>query len=251
MKIHILTVFPEIFKCIRNDGIIKIAEEKGILNFLVHNLRDFTVDKHKTTDDTPYGGGAGMVMMASPVIKGIRNIDETFGKTFKIFLTPQGERFSQDTAHFLAGKEQLLLLPAHYEGMDERVMDYVDMELSVGDFILSGGEFASLLVIDAIVRLLPGVLGNESSLSEESFENNLLEYPHYTRQREIENSEVPEILLSGHHENIRKWRLKESLKRTLVKRPDILLKHSFTDEEKLLLKEVVKEIDETVKEILK
>ncbi len=251
MKIHILTIFPDIFFCVQKEGILKIAEEKGALNLFVHNLRDFTKDKHKTTDDTPYGGGAGMVMTTKPVLSGISHIEDKFGKTFKILLTPQGERFNQRVAHFLSEKNQLLFLPAHYEGIDERVLNSVDMELSVGDFILSGGEFASLLVIDAIVRLLPGVLGNETSLNEESFENDLLEYPHYTHPREVNGENVPEVLLSGHHENIRKWRLKESIKRTLVKRTDILLKHNFTDEERNLLKEVLREINDASGEILK
>ncbi len=251
MKIHVLTIFPETFLCIEKEGIIKIAEERNALEFRVRNLRDFTKDKHRTTDDTPYGGGAGMVMLAEPVLKGIEQIEKTEGESFKILLTPQGEKFNQKIAHFLSQKESLLFIPAHYEGIDERVNEKIDMELSVGDFILSGGETAAILVIDAVVRLLPGVLGNKSSLSEESFENDLLEYPHYTRPRKIADEEVPEVLLSGHHENIRKWRLKESLKRTLVKRPDLILKHKFTEEEKEILKEILEEIEQTAKEILK
>ncbi len=251
MKIHVLTIFPETFLCIEKEGIIKIAEERSALEFFVRNLRDFTKDKHRTTDDTPYGGGAGMVMLAEPVLKGIEEIEKEHGTAYKILLTPQGETFNQKIAHFLSQKENLILIPAHYEGIDERVNDKVDMELSVGDFILSGGEPAAILVIDAVARLLPGVLGNRDSLNEESFENNLLEYPHYTRPRKIAGEEVPDILLSGHHENIRKWRLKESIKRTLIKRPDLLLKHKFTDEEKKLLEELLEEINETAKEILK
>ncbi len=251
MNIHILTIFPDTFLCVQKEGILKIAEEKGNLALFVHNLRDFTNDGHRTTDDTPYGGGAGMVMMAGPALKGISSIENKFGKTFKVLLTPQGESFNQKTAHFLSNKEQLLFLPAHYEGIDERVLDEIDMELSVGDFILSGGEFASLLVIDALVRLLPGVLGNKASLDEESFENDLLEYPQYTHPSEVGNENVPAILLSGHHENIRMWRLKESIKRTLIKRPDILLRHKFTKEEKKLLKEAVDEIDALARDILK
>ena len=251
-KIHVLTIFPEIFSCVSKEGLLKVAKDRGAIEIFIHNLRDFTKDRHRTTDDTPYGGGAGMVMMAGPVIRGIENIESRFEKTFKVLFTPQGELFNQKIAHFLANKEkQLLLIPAHYEGIDERITDYIDMELSVGDFILSGGEIPAVLVMDAVVRLLPNALGNVSSLSEESFENNLLEYPHYTRPNDINGKKVPDILLSGHHENIRKWRLKESLKRTLIKRPDLILKHEFTDEEKSLLKEIMDELNSVVKEILK
>jgi tRNA (guanine37-N1)-methyltransferase len=251
MNIHILTIFPEFFKCAEKEGIIKIAEERNALTLFIHNLRDFTTDKHRTTDDTPYGGGAGMVMLAAPLFKGIQNIDSRFGKTYKILFTPQGEKFTQEVAHFLSEKKQLLFIPAHYEGMDERVSELVDMELSLGDFILSGGEVAALAVMDAVARLLPNVLGNKESLSEESFESQLLEYPQYTRPREIGGEKVPDVLISGHHENIRKWRLRESIKRTLVKRPDLILKHNFTEEERAVLKEVLQEINETAKEILK
>ena len=251
MKIHILTIFPNIFSCVEKEGILKIAKDKGALELFIHNLRDFTEDRHRTTDDIPYGGGAGMVMMADPVLKGIKNIESNYKNIFKVFLTPQGEKFNQNIARFLAVKEQLLFIPAHYEGMDERIQDSVDMELSVGDFILSGGEFATLLVIDAVTRLLPGVLGNKISLNEETFENDLLEYPQYTRPADLGGKKVPEVLLSGHHENIRKWRLKESLKRTLIKRSDLLMKHNFTEEEKRVLREVINEINVVVDKILK
>jgi tRNA (guanine37-N1)-methyltransferase len=251
MKIHILTIFPNIFSCVEKEGILKIAKDKGALELFIHNLRDFTEDRHRTTDDIPYGGGAGMVMMADPVLKGIKNIESNYKNIFKVFLTPQGEKFNQNIARFIAAKEQLLFIPAHYEGMDERIQDSVDMELSVGDFILSGGEFATLLVIDAVTRLLSGVLSNKISLNEETFENDLLEYPQYTRPADLGGKKVPEVLLSGHHENIRKWRLKESLKRTLIKRSDLLMKHNFTEEEKRILREVIDEINVVVDKILK
>ncbi len=250
MKIHILTIFPELFQCIRKEGIIKIAEEKGLLTLYLHNLRDFTEDSHRTTDDTPYGGGAGMVMLVKPVLKGIAEIEKEFGKTYRILLSPQGEQFTQRTAKFLKDKDNLLFIPAHYEGMDERVNRAMDMVLSTGDYIVSGGEIPTMLVIDAVVRLIPGVLGNNASLSEETFENNLLEYPQYSRPQEFNGEKVPDVLLSGHHENIRKWRLKESLKRTLIKRPDLLLKKEFSEEEKMLLREIKKELEETLKAVL-
>jgi len=250
MKIHVLTIFPELFRCIRREGIIKIAEEKGLLTIYLHNLRDFTKDKHKTTDDTPYGGGAGMITLAEPVLKGIAEIEKKFGKSYKVVLTPQGEQFTQKTAKFLKDKESLIFIPAHYEGIDERVINIADMSLSAGNYIVSGGEIPTMLVIDAVVRLVPEVLGNKSSLNEESFENNLLEYPQYSRPRKINNEKVPDVLLSGHHENIRKWRLKESLKRTLIKQPDLILKKIFTKEEKELLKETRDELEKVLKKIL-
>lgn len=250
MKIHILTIFPELFECVEKEGIIKIANERGLLDLYLHNLRDYTKDKHRTTDDTPYGGGAGMVMLAGPVLKGIADIEKKFGPSYKVMLAPQGERFTQETANFLKDKESLLFIPAHYEGIDERVIELADMELSTGDYVVSGGELPTMLVVDAVVRLIPGVLGNRSSLSEESFENNLLEYPQYSRPREISGKEVPDVLISGHHENIKKWRLKQSLKRTLIKRPDLILKKRFTKEEKELLEEIKNELEKVLREIL-
>ncbi len=250
MRIHILTIFPELFQCIRKEGVIKIAEEKGLLTLYLHNLRDFTEDNHRTTDDTSYGGGAGMVMLVKPVLKGITEIEKEFGKTYKILLSPQGEQFTQRTAKFLRDEESLLFIPAHYEGMDERVNKAVDIILSTGDYVVSGGEIPAMLVMDAVVRLVPGVLGNNASLDEETFENNLLEYPQYSRPREFDGEKVPDVLVSGHHENIRRWRLKESLKRTLIERPDLLLKKRFSKEEKMLLREIKDELEEVLKVVL-
>lgn len=251
MNAHIITIFPEVFEAFKDFGIFRIASEKSLFSFYIHNLRDFTKDRHKTTDDRPYGGGAGMVMLAEPIYKAFSYIDRSFGKTFKVLITPQGETFNQKLAHFLSSKDSIAFLPAHYEGADERISGLVDMELSVGDYILSGGEIPCLIVLDALLRLVPGVLGNVTSTSEESFSKSLLEYPHYTRPREFANEGVADVLISGNHEEIRKWRLKESLKRTLIKRPDLIKGRSFTEEEKKLLKEIFNEIEETAKEILK
>lgn len=251
MRAHIITIFPEVFEALKDFGIFRVAQEKGQIQFYIHNLRDFTKDKHKTTDDRPYGGGAGMVMLVEPVQKVIKYIEKSFGGSFKILTTPQGEKFDEEIARFLSLKESITLIPAHYEGIDERVSRYVDMELSIGDYILSGGELPALVVLDAVTRLLPGVLGNEESSKDESFSKNLLEYPHYTRPREFEKQEVPEVLLSGDHERIRLWRLKESLRRTLLKRPDLLAKHEFSDEEKKLINEIFDEIEQVRKEIKK
>ena len=250
MDIHIITIFPEIFSNLTNFGVLKIGKDRGIVNVFIHNLRDFAKDKHKSTDDRPYGGGAGMVMLLEPVVKAVKSLKD-YREIYKVLITPQGEKFSPAISNFLSLKESLLLFPAHYEGIDERVADLFDMELSIGDFVVSGGEIPALLVIDAVVRLIPGVLGNEESLKEESFSNNLLEYPHYTRPEKFEGEEVPDVLLSGNHEKIRLWRLKESLKRTILKRPDLILERDFTEEEKGLLKEIEKEFEIVFKEILK
>ena len=250
MDIHIVTIFPEIFSQLTDFGIFRIGKEKGLINIFVHNLRDFTSDKHKTTDDRPYGGGAGMVMLVEPVSKAIENL-KNYGEIYKVLITPQGEKFNTEIAQFLSMKHSILLFPAHYEGIDERAVNLFNMELSVGDFVISGGEIPALLVMDAVARLVPGVLGNEESLKEESFANNLLEYSHYTRPEELKGEEVPEVLRSGNHEKIRLWRLKESLKRTLLKRPDLILKKDFTKEEKKLLKEVEQELDKIFEEIFK
>ncbi len=250
MNIHIVTIFPEIFSNLTNFGVFRIGKDKNILNIFIHNLRDFTEDKHKSTDDRPYGGGAGMVMLAEPVSKAIESVG-TSQEIYKVLITPQGEKFDTKIAEFLAGKQSILFFPAHYEGIDERVSGLFDMELSVGDFVVSGGEIPALLIMDAVVRLIPGVLGNKESLDEESFSDNLLEYSHYTRPEKFEGEEVPDILRSGNHEKIRLWRLKESLKRTLLKRPDLILKRDFTEEEKKLLIEIEKEFETVFKEILK
>jgi tRNA (guanine37-N1)-methyltransferase len=251
VDIHIVTIFPEVFSQLTNFGIFRVAREKGAVNIFIHNLRDYTTDKHKSTDDRPYGGGAGMVMLVKPVSEAIESLKASAGEMYKVLITPQGEKFDSKIAEFLSGKQSILLFPAHYEGLDERASSLFDMELSVGDFVVSGGEIPALLIMDAVVRLIPGVLGNEESLSEESFANNLLEYPHYTRPEEFKGEEVPEVLRSGNHEKIRLWRLKESLRRTLLKRPDLVFKKDFTKEEKKLLKEIKRELEEMFEEIFK
>jgi len=232
MEVHFLTIFPEFFECAKSFGLFRIAIEKEILAYYVHNLRAFTLDRHKSTDDTPYGGGAGMVMMVEPIVKGIASIENTYGQQLKIITSPQGMKFNESLAKYLATFDKILFIPTHYEGFDERVIDYIDMEISIGDYVLSGGEIPSLVILDAILRFMPGLLHNESSLSEESFENNLLEYPQYTRPKEFEGEKVPEVLQEGNHKLIERFRKKESLKRTLLKRSDLLLEHQFTEEEK-------------------
>ena len=235
MKISILTLFPEMFS-IFEHSIIGRARENKIIDFDILNIRDFTLNKHKKVDDYPYGGGAGMVMAPQPIVDSIRNAKENnSGKV--IFLGPKGKKFNQELAKDLSKEDNLIFLCGHYEGIDERVYKHIDMEISLGDFVLTGGEMAAIPVIDCILRLKPGVLGKEESFIEESFYNGLLEYPQYTRPEEFEGDKVPEILLSGHHENIRKWRRLKSLEITKRFRPDLYKNITLTKEDIKLLKQ--------------
>ncbi|MEG0238277.1 MAG: tRNA (guanosine(37)-N1)-methyltransferase TrmD [Clostridium sp.] len=234
MKISIVTLFPEMFS-IFNHSIIGKAKEKGIVDIECLNIRDYTKNKHNKVDDYPYGGGAGMVMAPQPVIDTIRECKKN-NKGKVIFLGPRGKTFNHELSKELAREDELIFVCGHYEGIDERAYDYIDMEISLGDFILTGGEMAAIPVIDSILRLNPGVLGKEESFMDESFSDGLLEYPQYTRPEEFEGAKVPEVLLSGHHENIRKWRRKESLVITRERRPDLFENIQLTKEDKKLLK---------------
>lgn len=227
MKIYILTLFPEMFSGFIKESILARAAEKKLIEIKTFNLREWGNGPRGQVDDTPYGGGAGMVLKVDVVARALREIqtmltkDDTKPKT--ILMTPQGKKFDQSLAKELAERGQdLILVCGHYEGFDERIRDFVDAEVSLGDFVLTGGEIAAAAVTDAVVRLLPGVLGKEDSFREESFEENLLEYPHYTRPEEFEGQKVPNILLSGNHAQIAAWRKEESLKRTQQRRPDLL-----------------------------
>ncbi|NFT92008.1 tRNA (guanosine(37)-N1)-methyltransferase TrmD [Clostridium botulinum] len=233
MKISILTLFPEMFS-IFNHSIIGRAQENKIIELEVLNIRDNTLDKHKKVDDYPYGGGAGMVMAPQPIVDTIRKAKEN-NKGKVVFLGPRGKTFNQKMAMDLSEEENLIFLCGHYEGIDQRVYKHIDMEISLGDFILTGGEMAAIPVIDSILRLIPGVLGKEESFMDESFSEDLLEYPQYTRPYEFEGECVPEILLSGHHENIRKWRRLQSLNLTENRRPDLYKNVILTKEDKKLL----------------
>ena len=234
MKISILTLFPEMFS-IFDHSIIGRARENKIVDLDVLNIRDFTLNKHRKVDDYPYGGGAGMVMAPQPIVDSIRHAKESNpGKV--IFLGPRGKTFNQEMANELSKEENLIFICGHYEGIDERAYKHIDMEISLGDFVLTGGEMAAIPVIDSILRLIPGVLGKEESFMEESFYNGLLEYPQYTRPEEFEGDKVPDILLSGHHENIRKWRRLQSLKITKERRPDMYKKVVLTKEDIKILK---------------
>ena len=222
LEIDILSIFPEMFKGVLEQSIIKRAQQKKKIKIRLHNLRNFTTDKHRKVDDRPFGGGPGMVMMAQPIFDGVEKVKRRKDAEI-ILLCPQGTTFNQKLARQLALKKQLILICPHYEGVDERVREcLVTMELSIGDYILTGGELPAMVVIDTITRLLPGVLGNKQSTKEESFAGNLLEYPQYTRPSEFRKLKVPPILLSGDHEKIEEWQGAESLKRTKKKRPDLL-----------------------------
>lgn len=233
IKIDILTLFPEMFE-IFNHSIMGKAKEKKILELNAINIRDYTLNKHKKVDDYPYGGGAGMVMAAQPIVDCIKAVKQN-NKGKVIFLGPRGKTFNQSIAKELAKESELIFLCGHYEGIDERAYNYIDMELSLGDFVLTGGEMACIPVVDSICRLMPGVLSSSESYTDESFYDGVLEYPQYTRPESFEGISVPEVLISGHHENIRKWRRLQSLKITKERRPDLFSKLQLSKEDKKLL----------------
>ncbi len=235
MNIDILTLFPQMFQGPFDDSILKRAIEHKLVNIGIHNIRDFTHDKHRTVDDYVYGGGAGMILKPEPVFEAVEslkaNIKPEAGEPPVILLTPQGRLFSQQIAQELSGYSHLILISGRYEGVDERVREHlVTDEISIGDYVLSGGEVAAMVVVDAVVRLLSGVLGSESSLAEESHVDGLLEYPQYTRPAIYRGWIVPEILLSGHHAEIARWRRQQSVQRTRARRPELLHRISLTTE---------------------
>ena len=235
MKIDILSLFPEMFEGFLHTSIIKRAIEKGVVEVEIHDFREFALDRHKSVDDTPYGGGQGMVLMCQPLLDCLKTI--TTDDSLVILMSPQGQTSSQKMAVDLSNEKHIIFICGHYEGFDERIRDYVDMEVSIGDYVLTGGELSSMVISDAIIRLLHGAI-RQSSHEDDSFSNGLLEYPQYTHPAEYDGTRVPEVLLSGHHENIRKWRLKESLRRTMIRRPDLLEGRTFTEEELKLLEEI-------------
>lgn len=235
LKIDILTLFPEMFD-VFNYSIIGRARENNIVEINTHNIRDYSLDKHKKTDDYPYGGGAGMVMTPQPIVDCIKKVKE-INKGKVIFMGPKGKKFDQNIAKNLGKESEFVILCGHYEGIDERVYKYIDEEISLGDFVLTGGEMACIPIIDSVCRMIPGVLKTSESYTEESFYSGLLEYPQYTRPEFFEGDRVPEILLSGHHENIRKWRRKKSLLITIEKRKDLLKNIVLNEEDKKILKE--------------
>lgn len=250
MNFHVMTLFPEMIEAAINVSITGRAIEKGLISVNTINIRDFSNDKHNRVDDYPYGGGAGMVMQAEPVyktyeylinrIKASKKDPELFKKPRLIYLTPQGRLFNQNMAKELSKEEDLILLCGHYEGIDERVLEMIVTDnISIGDYILTGGELPALVVIDAVSRLVPGVLNNETSAEFETFKDNLLEYPQYTRPEVFMGRKVPDVLLSGHHAKIEAYRRKQSILRTYERRPDLLEKANLTEEEREYLTRLI------------
>jgi tRNA (guanine37-N1)-methyltransferase len=242
MRFDILTLFPGMFSSPFEASILGRAIEKGLIQIRIVNIRDFARDRHQVVDDTPYGGGQGMVMKVEPIARAIEEVKADDASARVIYLTPQGRPFDQERAKELASYPRLILLCGRYEGIDERVRErFVDEEISIGDYVLTGGELAAMVVVDAVSRLLPGVLGSDRSAVEDSFFNSLLEYPQYTRPFEYRGSEVPEVLVSGNHQSIAQWRRKEALRRTRLQRPDLLAKARLSREDLGLLEEIEKE----------
>ncbi len=238
MRFDVLTIFPDMFTAHLSEGVLGRAVNKGIVRARIINIRDFARGAHRTTDDRPYGGGDGMVMKPGPIYRALKSVDRVHGRSLVILLSPQGKTFDQATAWELSSWDQIILICGRYEGVDERIRKIcIDREISMGDFILSGGELGAMVAMDAISRLIPGVLGGERSNLEDSFEEGLLEYPQYTRPRVFLGEEVPAVLLSGDHERIRLWRRTTSLMRTRDKRPDLFKKAKLTREDEKLLSE--------------
>lgn len=246
--IDILTLFPQMFSGPFSESIIKRGREKGLIKINITNIRDFSRDKHKKVDDYPYGGGPGMVMKPEPVFEAVESIlkqhkrDEHYQKWI-ILMTPQGKVFNQKKAMELAQKQHLIIICGHYEGIDERVRQFlVDEEISIGDYILTGGELPAMVVVDCVARLIPGMLGEEQSIKEESFTKGILEYPQYTRPEVYRGYRVPDILLSGNHRKISEWRRLEAIRRTFLRRPDLLDDYPLTPEEKEFLIQLSQEV---------
>ena len=242
MVFEVLTIFPAIIEAYLSESIMRRAVERGALRVDVYNIRDFTTDRHRQVDDYPYGGGAGMVLKPEPVFNAIEHIESDGLERRRVLLTPGGRVFSQSIAEEYARQERrILLIAGRYEGIDERIRTVTDEELSIGDYVLTGGELPALVIIDAVTRLLPGVLGDSRSAEEESFTTGLLDHPHYTRPVEFRGMRVPDVLLGGNHRLIRRWRRKEALRRTLRQRPDLLDKADLSEEDQELLEEIKEE----------
>jgi tRNA (guanine37-N1)-methyltransferase len=244
MRIDVITAFPDIFEPIMGSAMLGIARDKGALEFAAHDLRDFALPGvHRQIDDSPYGGGSGMVLRPEPVFDAVEAVTAMDArKPLVVLMSPQGERFDQSRAERLSTQERLLFLCGRYEGFDERIRSLADLELSIGDYVLTGGELAAMVVTDAVTRLLPGVLGGETSIEDESFTTGLLEYPHYTRPAEYRGMSVPEVLRSGDHGRIARWRREQSLLRTVRRRPDMLenARAGLTDQERAIVDDALR-----------
>lgn len=246
MKFHIMTLFPEMVAFGLNQSILKRAKDQAIIDIEVVNIRDYAFNKHKQVDDYPYGGGAGMLMQAEPIVLAYEEIVQKSKTRPKVlYMSPQGEVFTQGLAKELAKEEELIFLCGHYEGVDERALQILEARsISIGDYVLTGGELPAMVMVDAISRMVGGVLSNDESADFESFEDGLLEYPQYTRPKEFRGMEVPDIMLSGHHKNIERWRRKESLRRTLLRRPDLLENAHLNENDEKLLREIHEEMQQ-------
>ncbi len=239
MKCDVLTIFPGIFKAYLNESIIKRARAKTLLEVMVHNIRDFSSDPHRKVDDSPFGGGAGMVLKPEPIFRAVDFLKQDGQQRKIILLTPQGRTFSQSIAEEYSREEKrFVFICGRYEGIDERVKTLADEEISIGDYVLTGGELAALVIIDAVTRLVPGALGDEKSVEDESFSWGLLDYSHYTRPREFRGMTVPPALLSGNHREIEYWRRKQALKKTMKIRPDLIKKLKLTDMDRKIIAEI-------------
>jgi len=242
MKCDVLTLFPDVLTAYLNESILKRAREKKLLEVRLYNIRDFATGPHRTVDDSPYGGGAGMVFKPEPLFRAIDSLKEDGEPRKIILLSPQGRPFTQKAAEdYSKETRRLVLICGRYEGIDERVRTLVDEEISIGDYVITGGELAALVIIDAVTRLVPGALGDDKSAEEESFSWGLLDYPHYTRPREFREMKVPDVLVSGNHREIWLWRRKEALRKTLNVRPDLIEKINLTDADRKILTEIEEE----------
>jgi tRNA (guanine37-N1)-methyltransferase len=243
MKFDVVTIFPRMIAAALAEGVVSRGIANGVLDVKVHDLRDYTTDRHRSVDDVPYGGGPGMVMKPEPLVKAVEAIRTSRGTPDAVLLlSPQGKRFTQAEAGRLGKLSHIVLLCGRYEGMDERVPELVGAEeMSVGDYVVSGGELPALLIVDAVSRLVPGVVGDEQSVAEDSFARGLLDYPHYTRPAEFAGLKVPDVLLSGHHADVARWRRRTALERTLDRRPDLIERASLDDDDRALLEEIKKE----------
>lgn len=238
MRISILTLFPEAFAPLA-ESLIKKAREKRLIEIQIINLRDFTTDKHRTADDAPYGGGSGMVLKIEPIAKAISRLKTPNSKL--ILMCPSGKLLTQERIKELAKEEHLIIICGHYEGVDERVRELVDEEISIGDYVLTGGELPAMVLVDAMARYIPGVVKEEESVKRDSFSEGLLDYPSYTKPEDFEGKKVPEVLLSGDHAKIEKWRRQQSLKRTFLRRPDLLAKAELSEEDRRLLEKIIRD----------
>ena len=245
MMFDIVTIFPRMVEAGIAEGVIGRGVERGLLDVKIHDLRDFTTDRHRSVDDVPYGGGPGMVMKPEPLVRAVEQVARTRGRPDAvILLSPQGKRFTQDEAVRLSSRSHIVLLCGRYEGMDERVPTLVGAEeISLGDFVVSGGELPAMIVVDVVSRLVPGVVGDQQSVAEDSFARGLLDHPHYTRPAEFGGRKVPDVLLSGHHADVRRWRRKTALARTLERRPELLDDAALDDDDRALLNEIKRESD--------